>query len=390
MSFSFSNSPTPSGKPNLKKSFSFSNSPTPSGKTNLKKSNSKLNLFPQVKHVMDEYDDIILEQANTPTGRKNPDTLEYLTRQRNIHMQAKIDEQEAKLQDADQTVQQLWTEKDEILAELDQMRSSDIEIRQENEKLRNDLTIMNETLQDIQNNQTIDMSFFDETGEFSTGLSKNREFAILQDELSKQKHQNAYKESLMAIMQGNHEENLEENKAQINRLQFQLSEAITTIDENQEKIQEHINLNHTITDENSNFQEIIDEYKEKIIDYQVQLSMIKGQSALRAEELTRIHGEFSLKNEKKNTELAILSRKLNCERANRVSAAQSLNTKNNLYRSASIKIKKLERNGERLEAEKNDLERELQESRMEVKRYQDKKKSSKIAKMKKFLKHSCL
>jgi len=363
-------------------------SPQPSGQTGKKIKRSR-SLAKMCERTRDQYDRMILEQANTPMGRKNPDELlEVMTRKRN---------QELELENAEQAeeLQQLWIQNDEILDEL-QTTKHDFTT------LGKNYNALNQTLQDFQmgiNNTTV---FADETVQLNFQDHERATIAEMKENIREQQAKIAYSDSAMICMKADYNIQYEEAQAKIHTLQFQLNETAQALQESEETITENMNLNKTISEEKTRFTILSEEYREKVQEYNTKIAKIEAEKEIQycdyQENMESLRTDISKNNdnlsywkkqaERRSTELNIISKKLNRERAQRSSSAT-------LYRKTSINLKVLTKKNQKTEAERDQffeenegLQRELAqmesrdlESRMQIRKYEERKKLSSAQKL---------
>merc|ERR1712173_4373 len=317
-------------------------SPTPSGRS-VSRKNSRLSTL--VQQGMDHYDEIVLEQAKNPYGRRDPATLEVLTRKRCEQLEQELNEKK-------QEIYELKTEKEEL----------------------------NKTINDLKHNQTtatenntMDMSF--------------EQLSVFREKISKQRQEIDYTEYMMNCMQENYEKSQKESEEQIESLHFQLRAAAEELQSCELQIEENLDMNKTISAEKMKYELLSQEYREKYEDYQVQINKIKAESMLSTanyqEKMDILKGEIEKSNEKlsywkdvagkKNDELSIMGRKLNSERAQRATASS-------LYRKHSVRNKVLEKKNLKVENENRELERELAASRLVIRDYQKRHNNKSVIK----------
>ena len=348
-------------------------SPQPSGRTarKIKKTVS----FNTKDKTRDLHEKIVLQQASDPFRRIDP--IEIKTRQRCDELTIENEQLGAELQ-------QLWSEKDQL---IDQLETNKLDF----EQLKRSNELLSETFQNYQMGKTSTTFFADQEIDFQ----ENEKSTIneMKQKIQEQLLNITENESVMTCMKAEFNEQNEEATAKIKALQFQISEAAQELEEKEEMIKEKNNLNQTISEEKSRFATLSEEYKEKMQDYNTQIAKLEAEKTmqltdyqekmecLEAANLKSYDEQKRWQNqaEKKSEELKIISKKLNSERAQRASRTE-------LHRKTSINMKLLTKKNQKAEAERlslvhqnHELEREIATSRIQVRKYFDERKQLSFA-----------
>jgi hypothetical protein len=369
--------------------------PRPSGNQNGKKMKKSPSLTSVVGHQQELYDKVLLAQATTPMGKSNPDVLEVLTRRRNKELEQKYAEQQFEMVEQKRIIaeqaeelQKAWVEKDEILDELETTKH-------DFSKLGKNYHALNQTVQDLQFGINDTTMFADETQELNLQNHEHSIIAQMKEEMQEQQAKITYSNSSMICMKAEFNEQHELARAKINTLQFELNETAQALEESKQTIAAKINLNKTISEEKTRFEILSEEYQDKVLHHQSEITKIEGQQVLQQidyeEKMECLRKDISKSTErlsywqkqaeKRSEKINILSKTLNMERAQRVSSS-------NLYRKTSINMKLLAKKNQQIEAERNEffdenryLQRELASSRLEIRDYEERRKLSSAQKL---------
>lgn len=350
-------------------------SPQPSGRADRKI--RKTVSFNNKDRTRDLHEQIVLQQASEPFRHIDP--IEIITRERCGELTIENEQLGAE-------VQQLSSEKDQLIDQLETNKHDFEQLKRSNE-------LLSETFQNYQMGKTSTTLFADQTQELDFQESEKSTINEMKQKVQEQLLNITENESVMTCMKAEFNAQNEESMAKINALQFQISEAAQELDEKEEIIKEKNNLNQTISEEKSRFATLSEEYKEKMQDYNTQIAKLEAEKAmkltdyqekmecLRAATL-KIDDErkrWQNQAEKRSEELKIISKKLNSERAQRASRTE-------LHRKTSINMKMLTKKNQKAEAERvnlqnenHELEREIATSRIQVRKYFDERKKLSFA-----------
>jgi len=368
----------------------FTSAPQPSGQSS-KKMKRTISLVKVCEGVANNYDRITLERAtHSPMGMKKPEVHEVLTRQRNQELEHKHAEQQLEnveqkriIAEQEKELQKAWVEKDEIIDEL--------------ETTKHDLTVLGKTNYTL--NQTLNYQmgnsttmFADETQEVKFQDHERSKFAQIREIIHIQQAKINVSDSAVDRMKADHEKQKEESQAIIHALQFERDELAQQLEESDQAITEKMRLNKTISEEKARFENLNEEYQEKVQDNETLIAKIEGQQVLQQydyeEKMECLRADISKRSDKlsywkkqadkKSEEVNLLSKALINERElNTEQRASS----SRLCRKVSINNKMLTQRNRKIEAERNHLQRELLTSRMEFRDYAEKKKLSSAQKL---------
>lgn len=350
-------------------------SPQPSGRTDRKI--KKTVSFNKQDKTRDLHEKIVLQQASDPFRRSDP--LEIKTRERCDELTIENEQLGAELQ-------QLCSEKDQLIDTLETNKHDFEQLKRSNE-------LLSETFQNYQMGKTSTTLFADQNQEIYFQEHEKSTINEMRQKVQEQLLNITENESVMTCMKAEFNEQNEESVAKINALQFQISEAAQELEEKEEMIKEKNSLNQTISEEKSRFATLSEEYKEKMQDYDTQMAKLEAEKTMQFtdyQEKMKCLETATLKSyderkrwqnqaEKKSEELKIISKKLNSERAQRASRTE-------LHRKTSINMKLLTKKNQKTEAERlslvhenHELEREIATSRIQVRRYFDERKKLSFA-----------
>jgi len=354
-----------------------STAPQPSGQSsgNMKR---RISLVKVCEDTMDTYDRITLQQATNEYQ-----VHEVLTRKRNQELEHKNAEQQLEndaqkriITEQAEELQKTWVEKDKILDELETTKHDLTELGKTNYKLNQSLNFQ------MGNSTTM---FADETQELNFQHHERSNFAQIREELNIQTAKIDLNENAMKRTKAEHEKQKQESQAMIHALQSERDELAQQLEESDQAITEKMRLNKTISEEKARFENLNEEYQEKVQDNETLIAKIEGQQVLQQlayeAKMECLRADISKRSDKlsywkkqadkKSEEVNLLSKALNNERA-----SSSL-----LYRKVSINNKILTQKNRKIEAERQELQRELLTSRMEFRDYAEKKKLSSAQKL---------
>jgi len=364
--------------------------PQPSGQSS-QKMKRRISLVQVCEATRDHHDRVILERAtHSPMGMRKPEVHEVLTRQRNQELEHKHAEQQLEnveqkriITEQAKELQKAWVEKDEILDEL--------------ETTKHDLTVLGKTNYTL--NQTLNYQmgnsttmFADETQEVNFQDHERSKFAQIREIIHIQQAKINVSDSAVDRMKADHEKQKQESRAIIHALQFERDELAQQLEESDQAITEKMRLNKTISEEKARFENLNEEYQEKVQDNETLIAKIEGQQVLQQfdyeEKMECLKADISKRSDKlsywkkqadkKSEEVNLLSKALINERElNTEQRASS----SRLCRKVSINNKMLTQRNRKIEAERQELQRELLTSRMEFRDYAEKKKLSSAQKL---------
>jgi hypothetical protein len=354
-----------------------STAPQPSGQSS-RKMTRKISLVNVCEQTRDNYDRITLQQATNEyqvhevLTRKRNQELEH----KNAGQQLENDAQKRIIAEQAEELQKTWVEKDKILDELETTKHDLTELGKTNYKLNQSLNYQ------MGNSTTM---FADETQELNFQHHERSSLAQMRETIHIQEGKINLGEEFKAWMKAEHEKQKQESQAMIHALQLERDELAQQLEESDQAITEKMRLNKTISEEKAKFENLNEEYQEKVQDNELLITKIEGQQVLQQleyeEKMECLRADISKRSDrlsywkqqadKKSEEVNVLSKILNNERA----------SSSRLCRKVSMKNEMLTRKNRKIEAERKDLQRELLNSRMEFRDYAEKKKLSSTQKL---------